>query len=200
MRGIQSRYDIVLKDLDEEEKPHVHYSWTILDAVLHLSRPLQPTDLRFPRATATEDFEEARLLTEGLYVWEMDWPSENRGSHAVVGVATKGGLMYPMKRKADGEDSQYRSWGWDLVTTKLFVDGVVHNGEGDRCYPLQQTEERYTVPDKFHVVLDMTDGTLSFIVNGKWLGTALSGMAGHCLYPIVNSRQGNCRIWRWLRW
>ncbi|KAG8299948.1 SPRY domain-containing SOCS box protein 4 [Homalodisca vitripennis] len=101
---------------------------------------------------------------------------------------------------ADGEDSQYRSWGWDLVTTKLFVDGVVHNGEGDRCYPLQQTEERYTVPDKFHVVLDMTDGTLSFIVNSKWLGTALSGMAGHCLYPIVSSRQGNCRIWRWLRW
>ncbi|KAG8319083.1 SPRY domain-containing SOCS box protein 4, partial [Homalodisca vitripennis] len=195
MRGIQSRYDIVLKDLDEEEKPHVHYSWTILDAVLHLSRP--PTDLRFPRATATEDFEEARLLTEGLYVWEMDWPSENRGSHAVVGVATRGGLMYPMKRKENVSINFYihrptaktpnivRGGG----PSHQFVDGVVHNGEGDRCYPLQQTEERYTVPDKFHVVLDMTDGTLSFIVNGKWLGTALSGMAGHCLYPIVNSRQ-----------
>ncbi|KAG8289279.1 hypothetical protein J6590_107785 [Homalodisca vitripennis] len=80
----------------------------------------------------------------------MDWPSENRGSHVLVGVATKGGLLYPMKRKANGDDSRYRSWGWDLVTTKLFVDGVVHNGEGDRCYPLQQTEERYTVPDKFY--------------------------------------------------
>ncbi|KAG8289414.1 hypothetical protein J6590_104838 [Homalodisca vitripennis] len=46
----------------------------------------------------------------------------------------------------------------------------------------------------------MTDGSLSFIVNRKWLGTALSGMAGHCLYPIVSSRQGNFRIWYWLRW
>ncbi|KAG8289711.1 SPRY domain-containing SOCS box protein 4 [Homalodisca vitripennis] len=199
MRRVPSRYDIALRDLDDDEKPHVHYSWTILDAVFHLSRPLLPTDLRFPRATTTEKLKEAPCLTEGLYIWEMDWPSETRGSHAVVGVATKGGLMYPVKRKADSEDPAHRSWGWDLVTTKLMVDGFVHDGSDNKCYPLQQGSSLYVVPDKFHVVLDMSNGTLSFIVDGKWLGTALSGITGHCLYPIVTSRQGNCRIWRYLR-
>ncbi|KAG8304657.1 SPRY domain-containing SOCS box protein 4 [Homalodisca vitripennis] len=146
----------------------------------------------------TSDFHEQRLprkeapcLTEGLYVWEVDWPSETRGSHAVVGVAKKGCLMYPVKRKKTMLNK---------VTTKLMVDGLVLYGSGDRCYPLQQDSSLYVVPDKFHVVLDMSNGTLSFIVEGKWLGTALSGMAGHCLYPIVTSRQGNCRIWRYLRW
>ncbi|XP_046674690.1 protein gustavus-like [Homalodisca vitripennis] len=189
MRRVPSRYDITLRDLDDDEKPHVHYSWTILDAVFHLSRPLLPTDLRFPRATTTEKLKEAPCLTEGLYIWEMDWPSETRGSHAVVGVATKGGLMYPVKRKADSEEPAHRSWGWDLVTTKLMVDGFVHDGSDNKCYPLQQGSSLYVVPDKFHVVLDMSNGTLSFIVDGKWLGTALSGISGHCLYPIVTSRQ-----------
>ncbi|KAG8334257.1 SPRY domain-containing SOCS box protein 1 [Homalodisca vitripennis] len=78
------------------------------------------------------------------------------------------------------------------------VDGFVHDGSGDRCYTLQQ-DKRIAVPDKFHVVLDMSNGTLSFIVDGKWLGTALNGTAGHCLYPIVTSRLGNCRMWRYLR-
>ncbi|KAG8297456.1 hypothetical protein J6590_077180 [Homalodisca vitripennis] len=50
---------------------------------------------------------------------------------------------------ADSEDPAYRSWGWDLVTTKLMVDGFVHDGSGDRCYPLQQ-DSMIAVPDKFH--------------------------------------------------
>ncbi|KAG8304980.1 hypothetical protein J6590_081092 [Homalodisca vitripennis] len=62
---------------------------------------MKSTDLRFPQSTETEDFEEARLFTEDLYVCEMDWPSGNRGSHSVVGVATRGGLMHPMKRKSN---------------------------------------------------------------------------------------------------
>ncbi|KAG8335095.1 SPRY domain-containing SOCS box protein 4 [Homalodisca vitripennis] len=199
IRRIPSRYDIALRDVEEDEKLHIHYSWTLFDAVKHLSRPLQPTGVRFPRATTTEEIREAPCFTQGQHVWEMDWPSEIRGSRAVVGVATKGGLMYPVKRKADGEHSKYRSWGWDLVTTKLMMDGFVHDGSGDRCYPLQQGNIVYVVPDKFHVVLDMSDGTLSFIVNGKWLGIALSGMAGHSLYPFVTSRRANCRIWRYLK-
>ncbi|KAG8270795.1 hypothetical protein J6590_077060 [Homalodisca vitripennis] len=39
------------------------------------------------------------------------------------------------------------------------------------------------------VVLDTSEGTSSLNVKGKWLGTPLSGMARHCLYPIVTSRQ-----------
>ncbi|KAG8255514.1 hypothetical protein J6590_090721 [Homalodisca vitripennis] len=88
----------------------------------------------------------------GLCVWEMDLRSENRGSHA---VDQERGLLYPMKREADGDDSQYRSWGWDLVTTKLF--------EGDRCYPLQQksctqcqTSSMYISVSKIEIFLNST--------------------------------------------
>ncbi|KAG8297461.1 SPRY domain-containing SOCS box protein 4 [Homalodisca vitripennis] len=172
MRGIQSLYAIILNDVDEEET----------------ARPLQLDYLR--RRTSTfpsEDFMEAFMYgrwtglqkTVAVTLSLQSWRGNKR--RPVVSDETK-----------DGEDSQYRSWGWDLVTIKLF--------EGDKCYPLQQNEEWYTVPDKFDVVLHMMDGTLSFIVNGKWLGTVLSGMAGHCLYTIVSSRQCNCRIRRWLRW
>ncbi|KAG8297458.1 hypothetical protein J6590_036250 [Homalodisca vitripennis] len=48
----------------------------------HMKR--MPTDLIFPRTTTTEDFEMARFVTEGIYIWEMDWPPDNRSRHAVV--------------------------------------------------------------------------------------------------------------------
>ncbi|KAG8329879.1 hypothetical protein J6590_077181 [Homalodisca vitripennis] len=53
---------------------------------------VQPIDFRFPRATATEDFEMTQILTKGFDVRKMYWPSDNRSRHAVTDVATRGGL------------------------------------------------------------------------------------------------------------
>jgi len=44
------------------------------------------------------------------------------------------------------------------------------------------------------VVLDMDDGTLSFVVDGQYLGVAFRGLKGRKLYPIVSAVWGHCEI------
>lgn len=46
----------------------------------------------------------------------------------------------------------------------------------------------------FTVVLDMDNGTLSFLVDGKYLGVAFSGLKGRKLFPIVSTVWGHCEI------
>ncbi|KAG8301728.1 hypothetical protein J6590_046856 [Homalodisca vitripennis] len=46
------------------------------------------------------------------------------------------------------EYATYRSWGWNLVTIKLIVDGFVHDSSGDMCY-LQQGNSVYVVLENF---------------------------------------------------
>lgn len=50
------------------------------------------------------------------------------------------------------------------------------------------------MPDKFLVVLDMDEGTLSFVVDGQYLGVAFRGLKGRKLYPIVSAVWGHCEI------
>lgn len=44
------------------------------------------------------------------------------------------------------------------------------------------------------VALDMDEGTLSFIVDGQYLGVAFRGLKGKKLYPIVSAVWGHCEI------
>lgn len=46
----------------------------------------------------------------------------------------------------------------------------------------------------FTVVLDMDEGTLSFVVDGQYLGVAFRGLKGRKLYPIVSAVWGHCEI------
>lgn len=48
--------------------------------------------------------------------------------------------------------------------------------------------------NKFAVVLDMDEGTLSFVVDGQYLGIAFRGLKGRKLYPIVSAVWGHCEI------
>lgn len=62
-------------------------------------------------------------------------------------------------------------------------------------YPaLLKPDETFIVPDKFLVVLDMDEGTLSFVVDGQYLGVAFRGLKGRKLYPIVSAVWGHCEI------
>jgi hypothetical protein len=40
----------------------------------------------------------------------------------------------------------------------------------------------------------MDDGTLSFVVDGQYLGVAFRGLKGRKLYPIVSAVWGHCEI------
>lgn len=44
------------------------------------------------------------------------------------------------------------------------------------------------------VVLDMDEGTLSFVVDGQYLGVAFRGLKGKKLHPIVSAVWGHCEI------
>ncbi|KAJ8923426.1 hypothetical protein NQ315_001985, partial [Exocentrus adspersus] len=85
------------------------------------------------------------------------------------------------------------SWGWDLGRNKLYHDSK--NCPGGITYPaLLKPDETFIVPDKFLVVLDMDEGTLSFVVDGQYLGIAFRGLKGRKLYPIVSAVWGHCEI------
>ena len=46
----------------------------------------------------------------------------------------------------------------------------------------------------FQCVLDMDAGTLGFMADGQWLGTAFSGLQGLTLYPVVSCVWGHCEV------
>uniref|UniRef100_A0A8C4WL74 SplA/ryanodine receptor domain and SOCS box containing 1 n=1 Tax=Gopherus evgoodei TaxID=1825980 RepID=A0A8C4WL74_9SAUR len=96
---------------------------------------------------------------------------EQRGTHAVVGVAT--------------------------ATRPLHSVGLYHDGRNQpsKTYPaFLEPDETFIVPDSFLVVLDMDDGTLSFIVDGQYMGVAFRGLKGKKLYPVVSAVWGHCEI------
>ena len=130
-------------------------------------------------------------FTKGLHVWEVNWSTRQRGTHAVVGVATLEAPLHSVGyHSLVGSTDQ--SWGWDLGRNKLYHDSKTGTGI---TYPaILKPDETFLVPDKFMVALDMDEGTLSFIVDGQYLGVAFRGLKGKKLYPIVSAVWGHCEI------
>ncbi|KAK9701985.1 SPRY domain [Popillia japonica] len=114
-----------------------------------------------------------------------------RGTHAVVGVATAEAPLHSVGYQSL-VGSTDTSWGWDLGRNKLYHDSK--NNAGVTYPALLKPDETFIVPDKFLVVLDMDEGTLSFVVDGQYLGVAFRGLKGRKLYPIVSAVWGHCEI------
>jgi SPRY domain-containing SOCS box protein 1/4 len=58
-----------------------------------------------------------------------------------------------------------------------------------------KADDGFVVPDKFLVILDLEEGTLSYIVDGQYLGVAFSDLKDKgTLYPMVSSVWGHCEI------
>ncbi|XP_071452616.1 protein gustavus-like isoform X2 [Hetaerina americana] len=146
---------------------------------------------RQPVAQSTDCIRGKVGLTNGLHVWEVLWPKCNRGTHAVVGVATHQAPLHSVGyRNLVG--SCKKSWGWDLGRNKLYHDSK--NNPGIKYPAFLKPNERFDMPDKFQVVLDMEEGTLAFMVDGLYLGVAFRDLKGRELYPIVNTVWGDCEI------
>lgn len=146
---------------------------------------------RHPVAQSTDCIRGKVGYTRGLHVWEIIWSTRQRGTHAVVGVATIDAPLHCVGYQSlVGSNSE--SWGWDLGRNKLYHD--VKNFPGSTYPTLLNSDENFVVPDSFLVVLDMDEGTLSFVVDGQYLGVAFRGMKGKKLYPIVSAVWGHCEI------
>lgn len=178
----------------------------------------QMTLHRRPISQSTDCIRGKEGYSNGLHIWEITWTSNQRGTHACVGVATK----YAPLRKAGycalvGNCEE--SWGWDLGRNILRHDNeqitpacVEDNRENHNQLsypPLIDHDTSFIVPSTFMCVLDMDAGTMGFIADGQWLGTAFKdlniptlgveeadGVTNQTqkLYPIVSCVWGHCEV------
>ncbi|XP_063467378.1 SPRY domain-containing SOCS box protein 4 isoform X2 [Symphalangus syndactylus] len=146
---------------------------------------------RHPVAQSTDGIRGKVGHARGLHAWQIDWPARQRGTHAVVGVATARAPLHSVGYTAlVGSDAE--SWGWDLGRSRLYHDGKNQPGV---AYPaFLGPDEAFALPDSLLVVLDMDEGTLSFIVDGQYLGVAFRGLKGKKLYPVVSAVWGHCEV------
>ncbi|VDP23694.1 unnamed protein product [Soboliphyme baturini] len=147
---------------------------------------------RHPVAQSTDGIRSKIGYTRGFHVFEMTWPMRQRGTHAVVGVATKVAPLHSMGYcSLVGLTAD--SWGWDIGRNKLY-----HNAK--KChssvtYPASLvTGQNFVVPDTFLMILDMDEGTLCFGTRTEFLGTAFHGLKGKKLYPVISAVWGHCEI------
>ncbi|XP_072509932.1 SPRY domain-containing SOCS box protein 2 [Notamacropus eugenii] len=145
---------------------------------------------RRPVAQSTDGARGKRGYSRGLHAWEIAWPPEQRGTHAVVGVAT---ALAPLQADCYAAllGSNGESWGWDIGRGKLY-----HQSEGNGAprYPTGLRDERLEVPERLLVVLDMEEGTLGYAIGGTYLGPAFRGLKGRTLYPAVSAVWGQCQV------
>lgn len=145
---------------------------------------------RRPVAQSTDGVRGKKGYSRGLHAWEISWPLEQRGTHAVVGVATAfAPLQVDHYAALLGSNSE--SWGWDIGRGKLY-----HQSKGLEApqYPAGPQGEQLVVPERLLVVLDMEEGTLGYSIGGTYLGPAFRGLKGRTLYPSVSAVWGQCQV------
>lgn len=188
-----ARLDVLLDMPAVAREVQIKHSWNAEDRSLNVfvKEDDKMTFHRHPVAQSTDCIRGRAGFSKGLHVWEVNWSTRQRGTHAVVGVATAEAPLHSVGyHSLVGSSDQ--SWGWDLGRNKLYHDSKTGTGV---TYPaILKPDETFLVPDKFMVALDMDEGTLSFIVDGQYLGVAFRGLKGKKLYPIVSAVWGHCEI------
>ncbi|XP_053957737.1 protein gustavus isoform X1 [Anastrepha ludens] len=188
-----TRLDILLDMPPASKEVQLKHSWNSEDRSLNIfvKEDDKLTFHRHPVAQSTDCIRGKTGLTKGLHIWEIYWPTRQRGTHAVVGVATAEAPLHSVGYQSlVGLSDQ--SWGWDLGRNKLYHDSK--NCAGITYPAILKNDEAFLVPDKFLVALDMDEGTLSFIVDQQYLGVAFKGLKGKKLYPVVSAVWGHCEI------
>jgi len=148
----------------------------------------QLTFHRHPVAQSTDCIRGKVGYSKGLHILELQWPHKQRGTHAVVGLATKEAPLHsPGYQSLVG--STVQSWGWDLGRMKSY-----HNSDTVPGIQYPTATNLSTIPDKFLMVIDMELGCLSFICDGVYLGVCHTGLKGKTVYPIVSSVWGHCEV------
>ncbi|XP_019758926.1 protein gustavus isoform X2 [Dendroctonus ponderosae] len=187
------RLDMLLDMPTALRETQLKYSWNQDDRSLNIfvKEDDKLTFHRHPVAQSTDCIRGKVGFTKGMHCWEICWSTRQRGTHAVVGVATADAPLHSVGYHSL-VGSTDNSWGWDLGRNKLYHDSKNSSGS---LYPASlKPDETFIVPDKFLVVLDMDEGTLSFVVDGQYLGIAFRGLKGKKLYPIVSAVWGHCEI------
>lgn len=184
------RLDMVLDMPPAAKQTQEHHGWNDQDKSLNISVKEDDVTVfhRHPVAQSTDCIRSRTSYERGLHVFEMTWKTRQRGTHAVLGVATADAPLHAVGYSSlVGSDCH--SWGWDLGRSQ-----ACHDDKSTAYPPSLTVEESFVVPDKFFMVLDMEEGTLAFVVDGQYLGIAHSGLRGKKLFPMVSTVWGHCEI------
>ncbi|VDM66940.1 unnamed protein product [Strongylus vulgaris] len=144
---------------------------------------------RHPVAQSTDCIRGKMGYSSGFHVWQLEWPQRQRGTHAVVGVATKAAPLHAMGYTSL-IGTNIESYGWDLTR------GECHH-DSKNCSPWKYPKEfpdHTLIPDKFYCILDMDDGYMAFATDQHYLGVAFRNLPKKTLYPIVSAVWGHCEI------
>ncbi len=187
------KLEILLDRPMPSRQTQIEHSWNQDDRSMNIYvKEDDPLTLhRHPVAQSTDAIRGKVGITKGLHVWDMCWATRQRGTHAVIGVATKKAALHCAGyHSLVGSNAD--SWGWDLGRNKLFHNERTVSG---KSYPRNLgPDETYVVPDCVRMILDMDEGTLSFEVDGHYLGPAFTNLKGHCVYPMVSAVWGHCEV------
>lgn len=188
-----ARLDLLLDMPPAPLDVQIKHSWSPTDRSLNIFVKEEDnlTFHRHPVAQSTDSVRGKVGYTRGLHVWEIIWSTRQRGTHAVIGVGT---IDAPLHSAGYSSliGSNTESWGWDLGRNKLYHDS---KNTTATTYPSNLgPDENFIVPDNFLVVLDMDEGTLSFVVDGQYLGVAFRGLKGKKLYPLCSAVWGHCEV------
>merc|ERR1712179_711410 len=125
----------------------VNHAWNSEDRSLNIFVKDEDklTFRRHPVAQSTDCIRAKVGYERGLHVFELSWSTTQRGTHAVVGVATKEAPLHSVGYQSLIGNNEH-SWGWDLGRNKVYHDSKGRSGE---TYPRQLTQdETFVVPDK----------------------------------------------------
>lgn len=187
------KLDVLLDRPMSSKQTQIEHGWNHDDRSMNIYvKDDDPLTLhRHPVAQSTDGIRGKVGCTKGLHAWDFHWATRQRGTHAVIGVATKKAALHCAGyHSLVGSNSE--SWGWDLGRNKLFHNEKIFNG---RSYPKNLgPDETFVVPDAIRMILDMDEGTLAFEVDGQYLGPAFRNLKGHCVYPMISAVWGHCEV------
>jgi len=192
--GLPQRISILLDNTPVSREEAVEHSWNPNDrsfnVVLKEDDPLIMR--RHPVAQSTDCIRSKIGYASGLHIWEISWPIRQRGTHAVIGVATREAALHSVGYQSlVGNTDQ--SWGWDLGRKKAYHNSRANEGI---FYPSTITHHhQWTVPDDFHMILDMDSGYLGFVVGDEFLGWSHSNIRkGERVFAMVSTVWGHCEV------
>ncbi|KAI4488259.1 hypothetical protein M0804_005107 [Polistes exclamans] len=145
-----ARLDVLLDMPPASREIQVNHSWNADDRSLNIfvKDDDKLTFHRHPVAQSTDCIRGKIGYTKGMHVWELYWSTRQRGTHAVVGVATADAPLHSVGYQSLVGNNDL-SWGWDLGRNKLYHDSK--NNVGITYPALLKPDETFIVPDKFLV-------------------------------------------------
>uniref|UniRef100_A0A0N4ZKM0 B30.2/SPRY domain-containing protein n=1 Tax=Parastrongyloides trichosuri TaxID=131310 RepID=A0A0N4ZKM0_PARTI len=174
------------------------YAWNPNDRSLNIyvreDDPL--TFHRRSRIKRTDGIRGKIGFCSGFHVWEINWPTDQRGTNAVIGVATSEEVLHA-DTYMSLVGSSNESYGWDIVNLMCSTN---HNNNDTWEYPDTEWKDyrdetnSNTVPETIYCILDMDEGYMAFATKDDYLGVAFRNLKGKTLYPMVSAVWGHCEV------